>query len=142
MPEGHLTLPGNPQHRVITKFIFHHKNQLYLTIYITASNFNSLKSQSHFYHKGERWKMENMYIDDLIIGTLIAIISAAIIGAGGSFFILIRCVHKQAHDMKTIKKATAFVLRRQVQETKLLHPEKIDEIEDLEKTYKDLIDDK
>ena len=38
-----------------------------------------------------------------------------------------------------MKKATAFVLRRQVQETKQLHPEAKDEIEDLEKTYKELI---
>lgn len=63
---------------------------------------------------------------------------AAIIGAASSMFILYKCVHKQAQDMKLMKKATAFVLRRQVQETKSLHPEKIDEIEDLEKTYKDL----
>ena len=37
-----------------------------------------------------------------------------------------------------MKKATAFVLRRLVQEIKTLHPESVDEIEDLEKTYKEL----
>lgn len=39
-----------------------------------------------------------------------------------------------------MKKGYKFVLRRQVQETKTLHPENKDEIEDLEKTYKDFVD--
>jgi len=76
---------------------------------------------------------------DLLIQVLAGLIIAAIVGAFSSFFILYRCVHKQASDMKLMKKATAFVLRRQVQETKTLHPDNIDEIEDLEKTYKDLV---
>ena len=71
---------------------------------------------------------------------LSGLIVAAIVGAASSFVIMYRCIHRQAQDMKLMKKATAFVLRRQVQETKSLHPEKTDEIEDLEKTYKDLID--
>ena len=76
---------------------------------------------------------------ELLVQILAGIIVAAILGAFSSFFILYKCIHKQAQDMQLMKKATAFVLRRQVQETKLLHPEKIDEIEDLEKTYKDLV---
>jgi hypothetical protein len=40
-----------------------------------------------------------------------------------------------------MKKATSFVLRRHVQETKKLHPEYSDELEDLEKTYRDLTED-
>ena len=78
---------------------------------------------------------------DLLIEILGGLIVAAMIGAFSSFIIMYRCIHKQAQDMKLMKKATAFVLRRQVQETKTLHPDEIDEIEDLEKTYKDLIDD-
>jgi len=81
-----------------------------------------------------------MYADEILIEIMIGLIIASIIGAASSFFILYKCVHKQAQDMKLMKKATAFVLRRQVQETKTLHPEKVDEIEDLDKTYKDLIE--
>lgn len=81
-----------------------------------------------------------MYVDELLIQILAGLIIAAIVGAASSMFILYKCIRKQAQDMKLMKKATAFVLRRQVQETKTLHPESFDEIEDLERTYKDLID--
>lgn len=84
--------------------------------------------------------MIEMYVNEMLMEIVIVLICAAIIGAASSFYMLIKCVHKQGRDMKLMKKATAFVLRRQVQETKSLHPEQIDEIEDLEKTYKDLID--
>jgi len=80
-----------------------------------------------------------MIIDDFLISILSGLILASIIGAATSFYILIKCVHKQASDLALMKRATAFVLRRQVQETKQLHPEAKDEIEDLEKTYKELI---
>lgn len=79
-----------------------------------------------------------MYANDLLIEVLAGLIVAAIVGIGSFMIILYKCIHKQAQDMKLMKKATAFVLRRQVQETKTLHPEAVDEIEDLEKTYKDL----
>ena len=79
-----------------------------------------------------------MNIEDILIEILIALITTAIIGAGGSFYVIYKCVHKQRLDIALMKKATAFVLRRQVQETKQIHPEQVDEIEDLEKTYKEL----
>lgn len=85
--------------------------------------------------------MIDVYVNEILMEIVIVLISAAIIGAATSFFVLIRCVHKQAQDMKLMKKATAFVLSRQVQETKTLHPDEIDMIEDLEKIYRDLIDD-
>jgi len=78
-------------------------------------------------------------MSEILIQILAGLIITSIVGAASSMFILYKCIHKQAQDMKIMKKATAFVLRRQVQETKSLHPEKITEIEDLEKTYKDLI---
>lgn len=84
--------------------------------------------------------MIEMYVNEMLIEIIIVLICAAIIGAATSFFVLIKCVHKQARDMKMIKKATAFVLRRQFYETKKLHPDERDEIEDLEKTYKGLLD--
>lgn len=80
-----------------------------------------------------------VYVDEMLIEILAGLILLAIAGAASSMFVLYRCIHKQALDMKLMKKATAFVLRRQVQETKTLHPEQKEEIEDLEKTYKDLI---
>lgn len=80
----------------------------------------------------------DMYVNEFLIEILAGLILIAIAGAFSSMFILYKCIHKQAQDMKLMKKATAFVLRRQVQETKSLHPESKDEIEDLEKTYKDL----
>ena len=83
--------------------------------------------------------METDTMNEMIMQVTIGLIIAAIIGAGSSMFILYKCIHRQAQDMKLMKKATAFVLRRQVQETKQLHPENKDEIEDLEQTYKDLI---
>ena len=76
----------------------------------------------------------------ILIEILVGLILSAIIGAFSFSLILYKCVHKQAKDIQVMKKATSFVLRRQVQVTKQLHPEKIDEIEDLEKTYNDLID--
>jgi len=79
-----------------------------------------------------------MIVDEILIELIAGMIVAGIIGGGSSMLILYKCIHKQAQDMKLMKKATAFVLRRQVQETKTLHPEAVDEIEDLEKTYKDL----
>lgn len=82
-----------------------------------------------------------MYVNEMLMEIVIVLIAAAIIGAASSFFLIIKCVHKQSRDMKLMKKATAFVLGRMVQETKTLHPDEISEIEDLEKTYKDLIDD-
>ena len=81
-----------------------------------------------------------MYVDGLLIQILAGLIIAAIIGAASWMFIQSKCIHKQAQDMKLMKKATAFVLRRLVQEIKTLHPESIDEIEDLEKTYRNLIE--
>lgn len=79
-----------------------------------------------------------MYVDELLIQILGGLIITAILGAATSMFILYKCIHRQAQDMKLMKKATAFVLRRLVQEIKTLHPESVDEIEDLEKTYRDL----
>lgn len=79
-----------------------------------------------------------MNVEYFLMELLIGLVIAAIIGAGTSFYVIYKCVHKQRLDIALMKKATAFVLRRQVQETKQLHPEQVDEIEDLEKTYKEL----
>lgn len=85
-------------------------------------------------------EMIDVYVNEMLMEIVIGLILVAIIGAASALYVLIKCVHKQAQDMKVMKKATSFVFRRLVQETKSLHPEQVDEIEDLEKTYKDLID--
>lgn len=74
------------------------------------------------------------------IDIITALIIVAVLGASSSWYVIYRCQKKQSSDIKLMKKATAFVLRRQVQETKILHPEAIEEIEDLEQTYKDLVE--
>ena len=76
---------------------------------------------------------------DLLIPILAGLIIAAIIGAFSFSIVMYRCIRRQALDLQLMKKATAFVLRRQVQETKTLHPESKQEIENLEKTYNDLV---
>jgi len=80
-----------------------------------------------------------MYVNELLIEIMVGLIIVAIIGAASSFFIMYKCIHKQAQELQLMKKAIAFVLRRLVHETKSLHPDEVDEIEDLEKTYKDLV---
>lgn len=84
----------------------------------------------------------DVILSDFLISVLSGLIVASIIGAATSFYILYKCVHRQRNDLALMKKATAFVLRRQVMETKQLHPEAKDEIEDLERTYKELTDTK
>lgn len=86
--------------------------------------------------------METIIMEiDILIQILSGLIVAAIVGAFTFSLILYKCVHRQAIDLKLMKKATGFVLSRMVQETKALHPEAKGEIEDLEKIYKDLIND-
>lgn len=75
---------------------------------------------------------------DLLVEVLAGLIIAAIIGGFTSAWIIYKCVHKQASELKLVKKAMSYVLRRQVQESKMLHPEDKDEIEDLEKTFREL----
>ena len=76
----------------------------------------------------------------IALDTLTGLIMVGILGAASSTYVFYRCLKKLGEDIKLMKKATAFVLRRQVHETITLHPEKKDEIEDLERTYKEFID--
>ena len=79
-----------------------------------------------------------MMINDFLIEILTGLIIAAIIGAGGSFYILINCVHKQRDDIALMKKATIIVLGFIVKDTKEFHGEMPT---DFEKLYKELIKD-
>jgi len=82
-----------------------------------------------------------VYVNELLIQILAGLILAGIVGGITSIFVLYKCIHRQAQDIRLMKRANAFVLRRHVNETKMLHPEAIDELEDLEKTYNDLTKD-
>lgn len=73
---------------------------------------------------------------DILTGLLIGVIMIAT----STLYLFYKSLKKQSADIKLMKKASVFVLRRLVQETKTLHPEAIEEIEDLEQTYKDLIE--
>jgi len=79
-------------------------------------------------------------ITQIGIDILTALLVTAILGGASSMYIFYKSTRKMSADIKLMKKATAFVLRRQVQETKTFHPESIEEIEDLEQTYKDLVE--
>ncbi len=77
-----------------------------------------------------------MILDDLLIQILSGLIVASIIGASTSFYILIKCVHRQAHDITLMKKATAICFRFIMKDTNEFHGE---DMTDIEKLYKELI---
>lgn len=79
-------------------------------------------------------------ITQIGIDILTALLVIVILGAVSSMYVFYKTIKKQTADIKLMKKASVFVLRRLVQETKTLHPEAIEEIEDLEQTYKDLVE--
>ncbi len=80
-----------------------------------------------------------MIISDFLIQILTGLIIAAIIGAATSFYILIKCVHKQKDDIALMKKATIIVLRFIVKDTQHFHGGEM--LTDFEKLYKELIKD-
>jgi len=77
-----------------------------------------------------------MLIDEFLISILSGLILASIIGAATSFYVLIKCVHKQRDDIALMKKATVIVLRFIVRDTQDFHGEMPT---DFEKLYKELI---
>ena len=79
-----------------------------------------------------------MIISDFLIEILTGLIMAAIIGAASSFYVLIKCVHKQRDDIALMKKATIIVLGFIVKDTAHYHGEMPT---DFEKLYKELIKD-
>ena len=79
-------------------------------------------------------------ITQIGIDILTALLIGVIMIATSTLYIFHKSLKKQSSDIKLMKKASVFVLRRLVQETKTLHPEAIEEIEDLEQTYKDLVE--
>lgn len=79
-------------------------------------------------------------INDLFIQILAGIIIAAIFGAASSFFIMYKCIHRQAQDIKLMKKATAVVLKLLVEDTRQNQPDS-EHITEIDKIYKEIVDD-
>jgi hypothetical protein len=77
-----------------------------------------------------------LIIQDVLIEIIIGLIIAAIIGAGTSFWILIKCVHKQREDIKLMKKATLIAFSFIVKDTREFHGQ---DMTDIEQLYRDLI---
>ena len=80
----------------------------------------------------------DMILDDFFIQILSGLIVASIIGAGTSFFILIRCVHKQRTDIALMKKAMIYTLRIIAKDTQLLHGDK-HTMQGIDEIFKDLM---
>ena len=75
---------------------------------------------------------------DFLVQILSVLIVASSIGAGTSFFILIRCVHKQRTDIALMKKAMIYTLRIIAKDTQLLHGDK-HTMQGIDEIFKDLM---
>ncbi len=80
----------------------------------------------------------DVIIDDLLAQILSGLIVASIIGAATSFYVLIRCVHKQRTDIALMKKAMVFTLRMIAKDTQALHGDN-HSLADLDEIFKDLL---
>ena len=80
----------------------------------------------------------DVIFDDFLAQILSGLIVASIIGAATSFYILIKCVHRQAKDLALMKKATAIVFNLIARDTARLHGEQ--GLTDIDEIYKQLID--
>ena len=80
----------------------------------------------------------DMILDDFFIQILSGLIVAAIIGAGTSFFVLIRLVLKLRTDNALMKKAMIYTLRIIAKDTQMLHGDKHN-LGDLDQIFKDLM---
>ena len=80
----------------------------------------------------------DVIFDDFLAQILSGLIVESIIGAATSFYILIKCVHRQAKDLALMKKATAIVFNLIARDTARLHGEH--GLTDIDEIYKELID--
>ena len=80
----------------------------------------------------------DLIFDDFLVQILSGLIVASIIGAATSFFILIRCVHRQRTDIALMKKAMVYTLRMIAKDTQQLHGDSHN-LSDLDEIFKDLL---
>ncbi len=76
---------------------------------------------------------------NFIMQVLSGLIIAAIVGAASSMFILYKCVHKQAHITRQLKRAMTVILKLQVEDTKMHHPNS-KHIAELDEIFKELLE--
>jgi len=76
---------------------------------------------------------------DFIMQVLSGLIVVAIAGAASSMFILYKCVHRQAHTTRQMKKAMIVILKLQVEDTKQHHPDS-KHIAELDEIFKELLE--
>ena len=79
----------------------------------------------------------DMILDDFLIQVLSGLIVASIIGAGTSFWYLIRLVLKLRRDNALMKKAMIYTLRIIAKDTQRLHGDN-HSLGDLDEIFKDL----
>jgi hypothetical protein len=80
----------------------------------------------------------DLLLDDFLIQILSGLIVASIIGAATSFFILIRCVHRQRTDIALMKKAMVYTLRIIAKDTQMLHGDNHN-LSDIDDIFKELM---
>lgn len=80
----------------------------------------------------------DVILDNFLVEILSGLIVAAIIGAATSFYILIKCVHKQRSDIALMKKAMVYTLRLIAKDTQQLHGDQHN-LSDLDEIFKDLM---
>jgi len=76
---------------------------------------------------------------DFIMQVLAGLIVTSIVGAASSMFILYKCVHRQAHTIRQMKKAMIVILKLQVEDTRKHHPDS-KHIAELDEIFKELMD--
>lgn len=80
----------------------------------------------------------DVIMDDFFAQILSGLIVASIIGAATSFYILIRCVHRQRNDITLMKRAMVYTLRIIAKDTQQLHGDNHN-LSDLDEIFKDLL---
>lgn len=77
---------------------------------------------------------------DFVMQVLSGLIIVAIAGAASSMFILYKCVHRQAHTTRQMKRAIVVILKLQVEDTRKHHPDS-KHIAELDEIFKELMQD-
>ncbi len=80
----------------------------------------------------------DVILDDFFAQILSGLIVASIIGAATSFYVLIRCVHRQRNDITLMKRAMVYTLRIIARDTQQLHGDNHN-LSDLDEIFKDLL---
>ncbi len=81
-----------------------------------------------------------MMVNEFLIQMLSGLLVAAIVGFASFTYMIRRCVHKQAYEIKSMKKGIAVVLKLLVDDTRKNHPDS-KHITAIDKIYKEIVED-